>query len=150
MRNKSLILSFVMLALACAVSPRAGAQGAAKTGPATVRDADAEKDSLRNLQVARHYFKLKKAYVAALNRVEEIMAGNPAFSRLDEVLYIAGASSLRLAENRGKQTAKLTPEQLRDDAREYLTRLVKEYPQSQFRAEAEKELRALGPKKVTQ
>jgi len=40
-------------------------QGRAKTGPdaATVRDADLEKDSLHNLEVARHYFKQKKAYL---------------------------------------------------------------------------------------
>ena len=73
---------------------------------AVLRDADLEKDSLHNLEVARHYFKFKKAYVAAIKRCEEIDAGNPNFAKMDEVLFIAGESSLRLAENRGKQKAK--------------------------------------------
>src|SRR5882724_1638620 len=111
-------------------------QGKAKTGPdpATIRDSDLEKDSLHNLEVARHYFKLKKAYLAALMRCEEIDAGNPNFSRMDEVLYIAGESSLRLAETGGIQRTKntlptdmqvkemkemryKTPDELRADAR---------------------------------
>src|SRR6266496_2369262 len=88
--------------------PAVFAQGGVRSGPdpSTIRDPDLEKDSLHNLEVARHYFKLKKAYVAAIKRCEEIDAGNPNFARMDEVLYIAGESSLRLAENRGKQKTK--------------------------------------------
>jgi hypothetical protein len=41
-----------------------------------------EKESLHNLETARLYFKLRKAYVASLQRCEEILAGNPAFSKL--------------------------------------------------------------------
>src|SRR6266705_5131234 len=83
-------------------------QGKAKNGPdpATIRDPELEKDSLHNLEVARHYFKLKKAYIAALKRCEEVIAGNPTFAKMDEVLFIAGESSLRLAENKGKHTEK--------------------------------------------
>ncbi len=104
-----------------------------------------EQDSLHNLEVARHYFKLKKAYVAAIKRCEEIDAGNPNFAKMDEVLFIAGESSLRLAENRGKQQAKdKTPEQLRQDARVYLSRLVADYPSSTFFKQAETDLQALG------
>jgi len=122
-------------------------QGKAKTGPdpSTIRDADLEKDSLHNLEVARHYFKLKKAYVAAIKRCEEIDAGNPNFAKMDEVLFIAGQSSLRLAENRGKQkTKEKTPEQLRLDARVYLSRLVAGYPNSAFYKQAETVLQELG------
>lgn len=142
-----LMLSLLVLAVLC-VAPSAGAQStAAKTGPdaSTVRDPEMEKDSLHNLVVARQYFKLKKAYVAALSRCEEIIAGNPNFSRIDEVLYIAGMSSLRLAQKQGKQTSKLPPDKLRDDARQYLSRLAQDFPESEFRASAEKELRALKP-----
>jgi len=123
------------------------AQGAAKTGPdpSTLRDEDLEKDSLHNLEVARHYFKLKKAYVAAIKRCEEIDAGNPNFAHMDEVLFIAGESSLRLAENRGKQKIKdKTPEQLRQDARVYLSRLAAGYPNSPFLKQAEDDLKTLG------
>ena len=122
-------------------------QGKAKTGPdpSTIRDAELEKDSLHNLEVARHYFKLKKAYVAAIKRCEEIDAGNPNFARMDEVLYIAGESSLRLAENRGKQKAKeKNADELRQDARVYLSRLVAGYPNSVFSKQAAIDLEALG------
>lgn len=138
-------------------------QGRAKTGPdpATIRDADLEKDSLHNLEVARHYFKLKKAYLAALNRCEEIDAGNPNFSKMDEVLFIAGESSLKLAETGGKQKTKVvmpnemlakekqvvkrkTPDELREDARVYFSRLISAYPTSPFHDRAQAHLTELG------
>ena len=141
-------LTILALSFALFISaPTSYGQGAAKTGPtsAVLRDADLEKDSLHNLEVARHYFKLKKAYVAAIKRCEEIDAGNPNFAKMDEVLFIAGESSLRLAENRGKQKAKeKTPDELRQDARVYLSRLVSDYPSSPFKQQAEADLQALG------
>ena len=135
-------------------------QGGAKQSPQVARDSDLEKDSLHNLEVARHYFKLKKAYVAALQRCEEIKAGNPMFSRIDEVLFIAGKSSLNLAEGKGRQAASLyliqdgdkkrplTPEELRELARTYLSELVTEHPQSSFRTLAEDDLKLLGGPKL--
>lgn len=141
-------MSLIVLAASIFVcAPFGFAQGAAKTGPdpSLIRDADLEKDSLHNLEVARHYFKLKKAYVAAIRRCEEIDAGNPTFAKMDEVLFIAGESSLRLADNKGKQKPKeKTPEQLRVDARVYLSRLVAGYPNSAFFKQAQEDLRALG------
>jgi outer membrane protein assembly factor BamD (BamD/ComL family) len=138
-------------------------QGRAKTGPdpSVIRDADLEKDSLHNLEVARHYFKQKKAYLAALKRCEEIDAGNPNFSRMDEVLLIAGESSMRLAETGGKQKTKetmpndmqakekqeskyKTADELREDARVYLSRLVHNYPDSPLRKQAETDLESVG------
>src|SRR6267142_3125999 len=145
--KKVLIALFVILAATSIQSSVAWAQGAAKTGPdpSTVRDEGLEKDSLHNLEVARHYFKLKKAYVAAIKRCEEIIAGNPNFAKLDEVLFIAGESSLRLSESKGKQKqSKLTPDQLRDGARDYLTQLAVDHPNSPFNKDAEEDLRALG------
>jgi outer membrane protein assembly factor BamD (BamD/ComL family) len=145
--KKFLIALVVVLVALTAQTSVSYAQSAAKTGPdpSTVRDEDLEKDSLHNLEVARHYFKLKKAYVAAIKRCEEIDAGNPNFAKLDEVLFIAGESSLRLAENRGKQkTKEKTAEQLRQDARVYLSRLVAGYPNSVFLKQAEVDLRGLG------
>ena len=143
--TKFISILAILLALAFSAAP-AFAQGAARTGPdpSTIRDPDLEKDSLHNLEVARLYYKLKKAYVAAIKRCEEIIAGNPYFATMDEVLFIAGQSSLRLSENKGRQTSKQTPEQLRDDARTYLTQLVNDYPQSDFAKQAEETLRGLG------
>jgi len=145
---KKVFLTVCALAVAfLATAPATYSQGAAKTGPtnAVLRDADLEKDSLHNLEVARHYFKLKKAYVAAIKRCEEIDAGNPNFAKMDEVLFIAGESSLRLAENRGKQKAKeKSADELRQDARVYLSRLVAHYPNSAFSKQAEPDLLVLG------
>ena len=141
--KKFYLLVICSLALFVA-APLARAQGNAKQGPDVVRDPDLEKDSLHNLEVARHYFKLKKAYIAALQRCEEIIAGNPVFSKIDEVLYMAGESSLRLAENKGKQASKVTSDKLREDARDYLSQLVNGYPDSSFRKQAEEDLKGLG------
>ena len=135
--------------------------GAAKTGPdaTTLRDPDLEKDSVHNLEVARNYFRLKKAYVAALKRCEEIIAGNPNFANLDEVLFIAGKSASLLADGKGKQKADLyvvfdgtnkkglTPDEFRNGARSYFIQLINEHPQSKFRPEAEAELQSFGPAK---
>ena len=162
MRRSFVTLIVFAVALFAFVSASYG-QGRAKTGPdsATIRDAELEKDSLHNLEVARHYFKLRKAYLAALRRCEEIDAGNPNFARMDEVLYIAGESSLRLAESGGKQKTKKvlpdellakekqevkykTPEELREDARVYLSRLVAGYPNSSFLEQAKADLQLLG------
>ena len=161
---KKFLLTLTVLVVALFVSVSASyAQGAAKTGPdpSTLRDAELEKDSLHNLEVARHYFKLKKAYLAAIRRCEEIDAGNPNFAKMDEVLFIAGESSLRLAETGGKQKTKVvmpdamlaqekqdtqfkTSEELKGDARVYLSRLVADYPNSAFRKQAEADLNKLG------
>jgi len=141
---KKLCLLAICLLVLFVAAPLARAQGNAKQGPDVMRDPDLEKDSLHNLEVARHYFKLKKAYIAALQRCEEIIAGNPVFSKIDEVLFIAGESSLRLAENKGKQASKVTSDKLREDARDYLSQLVNGYPDSSFRKQAEDDLKGLG------
>lgn len=120
------------------------------------RDPVIEADSLHNLEVARQAFKLRKAYKGVLMRCEEIVAANPDFSKMDEVLYLSGMSSYLLAEGKGKQKInenfpgekeKYAPEKLRQDATVYLQMLVDKYPQSQFREEAEKTLKLLEPKK---
>lgn len=151
-------LSFLMTALVVALfvaPPLAHAQGV-RSGPdpSAMRDPDLERDSLHNLDVARNYFKLKKAYVAALKRCEEILAGNPNFARIEEVLLMAGQSSLRLSENKGKQRPEqyitfdgdekrtLTPEQFRDMGRDYLSKLINDFPESTFAKEAREELRS--------
>lgn len=133
-------------------------QGAVKSGPdpSTIRDSELEKDSMHNLEVARNYFKLRKAYVASLKRCEEIIEGNPNFARIEEVLWMAGQSSLALADNKGKQSPSLyvvfdgtdkktlTAEQFRELGRQYLLRLVRDFPNGKYREEAEASLRTVG------
>lgn len=144
-----LLPGLLLVCISC--TPLVYGQGRVQSGPdpATLRDPDLEKDSLHNLEVARNYFKLKKAYVAALRRCEEIIAGNPNFEKIQEVLYMAGQSSLLLAENKGKQGPQLyrkaiTSEELRQMGRDYLTKLVNDYPESPFAKQAQEELQALG------
>src|SRR5215207_11394050 len=105
MRIKFLLLLLVMFVFS---APAAYGQGV-RSGPdpSTLRDPDLERDSQHNLDVAKNYFKLKKAYVAALKRCEEIIAGNPNFAKIEEVLLMAGQSSLWLAEGKGKQNRDL-------------------------------------------
>ncbi len=138
-----------LLIILCAVAlvygaPSARAQVSRGPDASVLRDADLERDSLHNLEVARQYFKLKKAYVASLKRVEEILAGNPNFAKIDETLYIAGMSNLYLSQNRGKQASKLLPEKLREEARNYLSQLVNDHPDSSFNKLALDALRDLG------
>jgi hypothetical protein len=151
-------LSLLMVALVMALfvaAPATNAQGV-RTGPdqSTLRDPDLEKDSLHNLEVAKNYFKLKKAYVAALKRCEEIIAGNPNFARIEEVLLMAGQSSLWLSENKGKQRPEqyvtfdggekrtLTADQFREMGRDYLSKLIKDYPDGSYTKQAREELSA--------
>ena len=145
MKKELLISGLLAIALFC-LTPDARAQGTAPRGPdaSTVRDADLEKDSFHNLEVARQYFKLKKAYVASLKRVEEIIAGNPNFAKIDETLYIAGMSNLYLSQNRGKQTSKLPAEKHREEARLFLSQLVNDHPDSSFNKPAVEALSGLG------
>ena len=149
------LLLFVLLILV--VAPATYAQGGVKSGqdPATLRDPDLERDSYHNLEVARNYFKLKKAYVAALKRCEEIIAGNPNFAKIEEVLLMAGQSSLWLSENKGKQKPEqyvsfeggekktLTSEQFREMGVEYLKKLINDHPDSPYARQAQEELNAL-------
>ena len=137
------------------------AQGGVKSGPdpSTMRDPDLERDSNHNLEVAKNYFKLKKAYVAALKRCEEIIAGNPNFEKIDEVLLMAGQSSLWLSQNKGKQRPEqyvsfdggekktLTSQQFREMGVDYLNKLIKDHPESQYAKDAREELRTLEPTK---
>jgi outer membrane protein assembly factor BamD (BamD/ComL family) len=152
---------FTLTVGAVALAVLSGAAGArAQTGtvaagpdPAAVRDIESERAAKHELEVARHYFKNKKAYYAAFKRCEELAAGYPEFHKLDEVLYIAGMSSLYLSEGKGKQKPpastpekkeEFSPENMRESARDYLTRLVDGHPRSDFRREAQEALARLG------
>ena len=149
---KLLVLSLFLVFSFSAVQAQGVRSG---PDPSTIRDPDLERDSQHNLDVAKNYFKLKKAYVAALKRCEEIIAGNPNFQKIDEVLLMAGQSSVWLSQNKGKQNPTLyvsfdggekrtlTSEQFREMGRVYLKKLVEEYPNSPYAKEAQEELRGL-------
>lgn len=116
------------------------------------RDPVLEQDAKHNLDVARQYYLLKKAYKAVLFRFEETLAAYPNFSKMDEFLYYAGMSSFYLSENKGKQKVnlkaegekeKFAPSKLREDAVAYFSMLIEKNPQSQYRDDAEKTLKLL-------
>lgn len=123
--------------------------------PQIQRDPILEADALHNLDVSRQYFKLKKAYKAVKLRLDETVAANPNFSKMDEVLYLLGMSNYYLSEGKGKQQidAKTedekriyAPANLRGEALTQLTQLVEQYPNSKFRKDAEKTLNQLKAK----
>ena len=156
---KRLILAACGLAAVVSLaSGEARAQGggvvASGPDPSTVRDADDLKNAKHELEVARHYFKNKKAYLAAFKRADELVAGYPEFPQIDEALYIAGMSGVYLLEGKGKQPLPkpapddekaLTPENVRETARMYLERIISNFPNSDFRKQAQAALTQLPP-----
>ncbi|MDQ2747499.1 MAG: outer membrane protein assembly factor BamD [Acidobacteriota bacterium] len=150
MKKNLLILAFIIFGFS-AFGNQAFAQK--QIEPQIQRDPLLEADATHNLDVSRQYFKTKKAYKAVLLRFEETFAAYPEFSKMDEFLYLAGMSSFYLSENKGSQKPsenkmnKFTPEKLREDATAYLAQLVENYPQSQYKGDAEKTLESLKAKK---
>lgn len=151
MKKAFLIVSFVFLLGTSAAFAQKQIE------PQVQRDPILEADARHNLEVAQQSFKLRKAYRGVLIRFEETFAAYPQFSRMDEFLYYAGMSSYYLSDNKGKQKldktaspeekAKFAPEKLRADATAYLSLLVKDYPQSQYKSDAEKTLKQIEAKK---
>ena len=120
------------------------------------RDPILEADANHNLEAAQLYFKTRKAYKAVLLRFEETFAAYPDYSKMDEFLYLAGMSSYYLSQNKGKQKIdtkseeekiKYAPEKLREDAVAYFSLIVEKYPNSRFKADAEKTLKEIQAKK---
>ena len=146
--------AFLFLSLFIAFSASVFAQK--QIEPQIQRDPILEADASHNLEVARQYFTTKKAYKAVLMRFEETYAAYPDFSKMDEFLYYAAMSSVYLSQNKGKQKIdaksetekiKYAPEKLRDDAIGYFSAIVDKFPQSPYKAEAEKMLTELQAKK---
>jgi hypothetical protein len=151
MKRITLTLCGVALAASLAGGAASAQRGTVAKGPdpSVIKDTEIEKDAVHNLEVARHYFKMKKAYFASFKRAEELLEGYPEFTQLDEAFYIAGMSALHLSEGKGKQRPPagvdtFKPETLRATAQDYLSRLVRGYPESKFRKEAEEALGRLG------
>ncbi|MDQ3753237.1 MAG: outer membrane protein assembly factor BamD [Acidobacteriota bacterium] len=142
------ICGLMLVVLGASAPARAQAGAVREPDQASLRDPVLEADSKKNLEAARLYFKLRKAYRASLARTEEIIAGNPNFSRIDETLYIAGMSHLYLSQKKGKQLPTLAPEKHLEEAKRYLSQLIEEYPESEFRKKTEEELKSIGGMKA--
>jgi outer membrane protein assembly factor BamD (BamD/ComL family) len=106
----------------------------------TPRDPELEKQAMHNLEVARYYFKrkpdkadyknsLERLNKAIESRLVEIVDLHPNFSKIDEVYFLFGEIHRRSGET--------------EKAVEAYTKVVKEYPDSQFVQEAKKRLEEL-------
>lgn len=145
-------ISIVILTLAALFLISGTSPAQKQIEPKLQLDPILEADAKHNLEVASQYFKLKKAYIGALKRCEEIIAAHPGFSHMDEVLYVAGMSSYYLSQGKGKQKPplktdddkkKYDPAKLKEDAVAYLNQLIENYPQSPLFADAEKALKEI-------
>lgn len=157
--KRTIFAACALAAFVSLTSSEARAQSggvAAGPDPSTVRDLDDLKNAKHELEVARHYFKNKKAYLASYKRADELVTGYPEFPQLDEALYIAGMSGIFLLEGKGKQQLPkpaaddpnaLTPENVRETARMHLERIISNFPNSDFRKQAQDALTQLGPAK---
>jgi len=116
-----------------------------------------EIDAKHNLDVAWHYFKIRKAYKAVLLRAEETIAAHPTFSKMDEILYLTGMSSYYLSIGKGKQKLnyatlskdekkRFASKRLHEDAVAVLSMLVEKYPNSKYKKKAKKTLKKITPK----
>lgn len=149
MKKAVLIFSFIFLTFTSSAFAQRNIE------PTVERDPILEADAKHNLEVAWQYFRLKKAYKAVLMRAEETIAAHPEFSKIDEIIYLAGMSSYYLSENKGKQKInleqendkeKFAPQKLREDAVAYFSQLIENHSQSKYKDEAEQALKRLKAK----
>ena len=88
-------------------------------------DPDQERIAAHNLDVGRQYFK-KKAWPGARDRLEEILASYPEYTKIDEVYYLLGVCYAKTNDP--------------DHAREVFHKLLDERPDSSFAKRAREEL----------
>jgi outer membrane protein assembly factor BamD len=85
---------------------------------------------LHELDIARFYIYNRQAYKAGEGRLRDIVAQFPFFSYYDESLYLLGVSMIEQEQ----------PE----EASDYFTRLVRDYPNSEFTKKGKEYLERLG------
>jgi outer membrane protein assembly factor BamD len=85
---------------------------------------------LHELDIARFYIKNRQSYKAGESRLRDIVNKYPTFSYYDESLYLLGVS--------------LIEQEQPEEASDYFTRLVRDYPNSEFTDEGKKYLERLG------
>ncbi len=150
MKKAFLFLSFLVFTYAFSAEIKAQDEGVSDSQ--SIQDKLFEEDAQHNLDVAKQYFKLKKAYKGVIMRFEETFAAYPQFKKMDEFLYIAGMSSYYLSDNKGKQKIdfkdeeekeKFAPEKLKENAVAYFGIIKEQYPNSEYKGDAEKMLKKL-------
>ena len=121
MRGMKFFATMFVLVVLSLCSSIGLAQGPSKP-MAPARDSAMEVAAKHNLDVARWYLIKRKAYDGARDRLQEIMDTYPEFSRIDEVVFLMGEAQLKLKKD--------------DKAVEYYSKLLKEYPESEFAKKA--------------
>ncbi len=137
------VSAITLLVIATLASgPTATAQGPGRGPISAPRDVELEKQSYRNLEVAKfYYFKRKpekndregwqRINKAVESRLMEIVDTNPGFARMDEVMFMLGE-----VHHRGGDI---------ESAREDWESVVRNYPESQFSEKARKRLESVRP-----
>ena|SRR5712692_6438533 len=117
------VATMSLLAMVIFVYPgsKSLAQGPGKPIEAP-RDAALEIAAKHNLEVARWNLTKRKAYEGARDRLQEIIDTYPDFSRMDEVDFLMGELHLKLGKS--------------EKATEYYSKLLKDYPESEFAKKA--------------
>jgi outer membrane protein assembly factor BamD (BamD/ComL family) len=128
---------FLILVLALPIGAAVRPQGPARGPISAPRDLELEKQSYRNLDVAKFYYHKRKPEKndkagwerinkAVESRLLEIVDTNPGFARMDEVIFMLG----EVYHRGGDEEA----------AREQWSKVVSQYPDSEFKARARKRL----------
>jgi TolA-binding protein len=128
-------VSFTMVVGSAVVSSREIAYGAVprpQRGPlATAVDAELEQQAKHDLEAAKFYYSKRKAYAGAKDRLLDIAAAYPEFTRIDEVYYLLGECMLKTNEP--------------SSARHFFELLLQTRPESEFVDRAKKRLAELPP-----
>lgn len=122
-QSTKILFASIFLMLMCAT---AFSQGVSKGKIEPERDSVMELQSQHNLEVARYYITKRKGYEGGISRLQEIIDTHPTFSRMDEVLYLMGEAHMKLKK----------PE----EAEKFYSRLLKDYPESEFVKKAKEQL----------
>jgi outer membrane protein assembly factor BamD (BamD/ComL family) len=126
MTGKRFFAAAVGLVFATLFAGNVYSQGAAKGRIEQPRDEAMEIQAKHNLDVAKWYFEKRKAYAGARDRLMEIIDTYPDFSRMDEVLFLLGEIHLKLSKD--------------DKAELYYSKLLKDYPSSEYTKKAQERL----------
>jgi tetratricopeptide (TPR) repeat protein len=119
-------LAFGFAAALAAAAMASGQQSPARGKIEAPRDAEMEVTAKHSLEVARYYLTRRKAYQGALDRLQEIIQTYPEFSKIDEVIYLAGEADVKLGRT--------------DDASKMYQKLIKESPDSELVKKARERL----------
>ncbi len=86
--------------------------------------------ALHEIDIARFYINNRQAYKAGESRLRDIITQYPFFTYYDESLYLLGVS--------------LIEQEQPEEATEYFTKLVRDYPNSEFSSKGKEYLEKLG------